>query len=145
MNIDDEIQQKMPYDDDSLNLMNPKGMLYLKDFADEVKNMLPVVVDSWNREKLLQLEDMLGVSFADYFENKKTQERTKEVAPKIELMLQQLLTANHGPKTFVVDDAVGYDCMWKQIPIECKITFAGGVGWPGNGYKKTPIHVLMRF
>jgi len=108
-----------------------------------LKKVLPLVVSEWNQKKLPQMEELFEQSFADLFEGRQTQEKTKTVAPILDSIFARLMKAEIA--TFEVDEGKGRDYDYNGTPIECKITFGSGNGWTGNGYTKTPIHLLMRF
>ena len=90
---------------------------------ENIKEVLPLVVDEWNNVKLPAFESLIEKSFKDYFEGRQTQEKP----------------------TFVADEGKGHDYLYGDIPIECKITCSDSGTWTGNGYAKTPIHILMSF
>ena len=46
---------------------------------------------------------------------------------------------------FNTDKVNKRDYMYKNIPIEAKITLSDGDSWTGNGTKKTPWHLLFKF
>ena len=110
---------------------------------ENIKEVLPLVVDEWNNVKLPAFESLIEKSFKDYFEGRQTQEKTKMVAPILETIFERMLKKLEP--TFVADEGKGHDYLYGDIPIECKITCSDSGTWTGNGYAKTPIHILMSF
>jgi hypothetical protein len=108
-----------------------------------IKIVVPKVVEEWNTVKLPLFELLVEQSFKDYFEGRQTQEKTKMVAPILDSIFARLMK-NIIP-IFVVSEGKGQDYLYGIIPIESKITFGIGDSWTGNGYSKTPWHLLMRF
>jgi hypothetical protein len=108
-----------------------------------IKKVFPLVVEEWNNNKLPLFEEMIEKSFEDFFEGRQTQEKTKMVAPIVETIFERML--NKLEPTFVADEGKGHDYLYGDLPIECKITCSPSGTWTGNGYTKTPIHILMNF
>jgi hypothetical protein len=108
-----------------------------------IKKVFPLVVEEWNNNKLPLFEEMIEKSFEDFFEGRQTQEKTKMVAPIVETIFERML--NKLEPTFVADEGKGHDYLYGDLPIECKITCSPSGTWTGNGYTKTPIHILMSF
>ena len=108
-----------------------------------INGILPSVVNEWNTVKLGQFTALYEQSFEDYFKGRKTQEKTKVVSPILDSIFARNL--KQVVPTFEVDEGKGRDYCYGDIPIESKITFGNGHGWTGNGYGKTPWHLLMRF
>jgi hypothetical protein len=111
--------------------------------ADSIKQVLPAVVKEWNAVKLPLFESLVEQSFADYFKKRLTQEKTKMLAPILDnIFARHMKAVVHN---FVVSEGKGQDYSYGSIPMESKITFGIGDSWTGNGYNKTPWHLLMRF
>ena len=108
-----------------------------------VKKVLPLVVDEWNNVKLPAFESLIEKSFENYFEGRQTQEKTKMIAPIFETIFERMMSDLDS--TFVADEGKGHDYLHGDLPIECKITCSPSGTWTGNGYTKTPIHILMNF
>ena len=107
------------------------------------KRVLPLVVDEWNNVKLPAFESLIEKSFDEYFHGRQTQEKTKMIAPILETIFERMM-GDLDP-TFVADEGKGHDYLHGDLPIECKITCSPSGKWTGNGYTKTPIHILMSF
>jgi hypothetical protein len=105
--------------------------------------VIPVLVKEWNTVKLPEFERIYEQSFASLYKNRQTQEKTKAIAPFIDVMFARLIK-EYIPD-FEIDETVGRDYTWDKEGWECKITFGSGVGWTGNGYAKTSNHILLRF
>ena len=108
-----------------------------------VKATVPGVVTEWNTKKLPQFESLVEQSFRQYFEGRQTQEKTKLVAPILDVVFARSMKALL--QDFVIDEGVGRDYRYGTTPLESKITLGQGNGWVGNGYAKTPWHILMKF
>ena len=115
----------------------------MKELRNTIKSVLPELIDTWNKEKLPLLEKVWEQSFKDYFFNRQTQEKTKIVAPVLDVIFSRLV--NEKLSGFVVDEGKGRDYDFNGTKIECKITLADGNSWTGNGYPKTPWHIFFRF
>lgn len=109
----------------------------------QIQQIMPELVNEWNSVKLPAFEALVEQSFETYFEGRQTQEKTKMVAPILDVIFARLIKCNLPE--FIVAEGKGMDYMYGTVPIESKITFGAGRGWTGNGYKKTPWHLLMRF
>ena len=108
-----------------------------------IKKVLPLVVDEWNTTKLPMFEKLIEKSFKEYFEGRQTQEKTKMIAPILDAIFERMV--NDLDPTFVADEGKGHDYLHGDLPMECKITCSPSGKWTGNGYAKTPIHILMSF
>jgi hypothetical protein len=115
----------------------------LQKLALAIKTTLPEVVKEWNKNKLSQFETLYEQPFEEYFKGRQTQEKTKVVAPIIDSIFARMMK-NILPE-FEIDEGKGRDYIYITTPLESKITFGAGDGWVGNGYTKTPWHILMRF
>ena len=115
------------------------GML-LREAIDAV---IPELVEEWNTVKIPQFEIFCEQSFAELFKDRQTQEKTKAVAPCLDIVFARLIK-KYIPD-FEIDETVGRDYKWGDEGYECKITFGMGTGWTGNGYAKTSKHILLRF
>ena len=115
----------------------------MKELRNTIKEILPELVDSWNNEKLPLLETVWEQSFSDYFSNRQTQEKTKMVAPVLDVIFSRLVKEKLS--RFVVDEGKGRDYDLNGTKIECKITLSVDNSWTGNGYPKTPWHIFFKF
>lgn len=108
-----------------------------------IQQVVPSMIQEWNTSKLPQFESLVEQSFEKYFEGRQTQEKTKMVAPILDSIFARRMQAI--VPEFVVAEGKGKDYLYGEIPFESKITFGEGDSWTGNGYSKTPWHLLMRF
>jgi len=111
--------------------------------VNAIQQILPEVVNEWNTVKLPLYESLVEQSFEKYFEGRQTQEKTKMVAPILDSIFARKI--NDILPEFVVSEGKGQDYVYGSTPFESKITFGENYGWVGNGYSKTPWHLLMRF
>ena len=108
-----------------------------------ISQIMPLLVREWNEIKLPLFEQLVEQKFSDYFQGRQTQEKTKMVAPILDsIFARQVRTLL---PTFCVTERAAQDYMYDTTPMECKITFGAGNTWSGNGYNKTPWHILLRF
>jgi hypothetical protein len=115
----------------------------MKTLVKTINAILPTVVQEWNDIKLPLFESLVEQPFEKYFEGRQTQEKTKMVAPILDSIFARHMNANIP--SFVVSEGKGQDYLYGKIPVESKITFGAGDSWTGNGYSKTPWHLLVRF
>lgn len=115
----------------------------LKTFVEDVKAVVPQVIHIWNTKKLPELERCWEESFYSWFEHQQTQEKTKQVVPYLDRIFYRLMEERNN--NFVRAEVNGADWKLANTPGELKITFGDGKGWTGNGYAKTPWHLLLKF
>lgn len=115
----------------------------MKELLTAIQRTLPAVAQEWNTVKLPLFEALVEKPFEQYFEGKQTQEKTKMMSPILDIIFARHVNA--VIPEFVVDEGAGQDYRYKTTPMECKITFGLGKSWSGNGYPKTPWHILLRF
>jgi hypothetical protein len=115
----------------------------MKELFSTIKQILPELCKEWNEKKLPQFESLVEQSFREYFKGRKTQEKTKMVAPILDVIFARMVSSLL--EGFRVDEGVGRDYIYNGTPLECKITFCSGNTWTGNGFLKTPIYILLRF
>ena len=108
-----------------------------------IESVIPEMVKEWNEVKLPIFEKLYEQSFSEYFKGRQTQEKTKCVAPCLDSIFARLIEG-YIPE-FKIDETVGRDYKWGDEGYECKITLGETNGWTGNGYAKTPNHILLRF
>jgi hypothetical protein len=115
----------------------------LETLKGAIKKVVPIMVNEWNTIKLPLFESLVEQPFEKYFEGRQTQEKTKMVAPILDSIFARLMKSKLS--TFVVAEGKGVDYKYESNPLESKITFGEGSSWTGNGYSKTPWHLLFRF
>lgn len=116
---------------------------FMNTLAESIRRAVPKMAFEWNTIKLPLFESLVEQSFEKYFEGRQTQEKTKMVAPILDSIFARLIKAKIPE--FDVSEGKGQDYLYGDIPLESKITFGEGDSWTGNGYSKTPWHLLMRF
>jgi hypothetical protein len=115
----------------------------MNELVEAIKTAIPEVIQEWNTIKLPLFEQLVEQPFEQYFEGRQTQEKTKMVAPILDSIFARRVKAIIPE--FIVAEGKGLDYMYGDIPVENKITFGSGDSWTGNGYSKTPWHLLVRF
>jgi len=115
----------------------------MKELRNTIKEVLPELISIWNNEKLPLLETVWEQSFNDYFTGRQTQEKTKMVAPVLDVIFSRLVKEKLSG--FIVDEGRGRDYDYNSIKLECKITLSVSNSWTGNGYPKTPWHIFLKF
>ena len=120
--------------------MNPTQ---LDSLVAAIATAVPSIVIDWNTKKLPQFENLVEQSFREYFDGRQTQEKTKLVAPILDVVFARLMKTKLT--NFEIDEGKGRDYCYGTTPLESKITLGQGNGWVGNGYTKTPWHILMKF
>ena len=108
-----------------------------------IKQVVPKMIKEWNEVKLPMFEELVGKNFSDYFEGRQTQEKTKMVAPILDSIFERKISDIEP--NFIVDEGKGHDYLYGELPIECKISCSPSGKWTGNGYVKSPTHLLMSF
>jgi hypothetical protein len=104
------------------------------------------VIEEFNNVRLPSLEHGLGCSINEAFTDPKTKtaETTKILSKIIDNTFYRHV--HELEPTFVVDEGVGRDNLYGDIPIEQKTTFTkNNCSWTGNGYEKTSCHLLKKF
>lgn len=124
-------------------LKNVENVKNIEKLKSKIKDAIPLIVDEWNNTKISQLEVLFNRSFKDNFFHKQTQEKTKIVSPIINNMLTD--TMYNLTPDFHLDESNGRDYKFNLMPIEGKISLSVSNSWTGNGYKKTDIHLLIKF
>lgn len=115
----------------------------MNELIKSIRQTVPQMVVEWNTIKLPKFEDLFEQSFEKYFEGRQTQEKTKMVAPVLDSIFARQM--KELIPEFIVSEGKGQDYLYGEVPFESKITFGDGDSWTGNGYTKTPWHLLMRF
>ena len=115
--------------------------------ANYLTKAVPQVVEEWNNVKLDLFLEIIKTSFQEFFTNEKKVlikgELTKVLSPILNQLL--LIQINEMDKNFIKDDKKGSDYKFYDTEIECKIATTLDNVWTGNGYSKTPIHMLLKF
>lgn len=117
----------------------------IKDLSTVIQKVLKTSIDNFNTIRLPALETAWGRSFKDEmkFESQVTVEIAKNYARPFNNELYRNIQIHL--KDFKENTTAGLDFEY-IIPFEHKNSFsADSNGWVGNGYKKTPMHLLMKF
>lgn len=113
------------------------------ELVEPIRKVIPDVVNEWNNIKLPLFQQLVEQSFEDYFSGRQTQEKTKMIAPILDSIFYRHMRTILP--SFSVAEEKGKDYIFNNLPLECKITIMEGYNWTGNGYTKTPWHLLFRF
>ena len=117
-----------------------------KILEDVLRIVIPKVVKEWNNQKLAEWEHCYEQDFESYFKGMKTQEITKTINPLLYVIfLRHMMALLPEFVRCVGTDGDGLDYRCWNIPLETKITLSDNIYWTGNGYPKTPLHILIRF
>jgi len=120
-------------------------MSSLEKLADTIRTVLPAVIKEINEQRIPALEQAWGRSFADELanENQVTVEIAKNYARPVNNAFFQHIHSNMPE--FKEHTTDGSDYVLGDILIEDKNSFSSGNGWVGNGFNKTPVHMLKKF
>lgn len=116
-----------------------------QNLIDAFKKVLPAVIKEMNEIRLPALERAWGRKFKEELsnENQVTVEIAKNyVRPLNNTFFRHI--KNEVP-TFEEHTTDGSDYIYDGVLIEDKNSFSDANGWVGNGFKKTPIHILKKF
>ena len=110
-----------------------------------IQQVLPAVVKEINEVRIPALEAAWGRTFKDEManENQVTVEIAKNYArPVNNTFLRHIQAILPGFTEHTTD---GSDYALNGVLIEDKNSFSEGNGWVGNGFQKTPMHLLKKF
>ena len=110
-----------------------------------IQNVLPAVISEVNEIRIPALEQAWGRSFADEMANE--DQITVEIAKNYARPLNNAFFRHIRSQlpTFTEHTTNGSDYALGKILIEDKNSFSDGNGWVGNGFQKTPVHMLKKF
>jgi hypothetical protein len=117
----------------------------MKELIETIKQVLPAVINEVNEIRIPALETAWGRSFKDEMANE--DQITVEIAKNYARPLNNAFfrhISNQLPN-FKEHTTNGSDYAFGKILIEDKNSFSDGNGWVGNGFQKTPIHMLKKF
>ena len=115
----------------------------IKPLQKAIKDSIPKVVEQWNSIKIKQLETYLGDSCKNFFNKVSTTEKTKIISPAISNAFFKELSLILPD--FKKHETTGSDYIYNGLKIELKVTLSPKETWTGNGYKKEPTHILLKF
>lgn len=112
---------------------------------DTIKKVLPAVIKEMNEIRLPALEQAWGRKFKQELSNEK--QVTVEVAKNYVRPLNNVFFRHIKDKvpTFEEHTTDGSDYVYDGVLIEDKNSFSDANCWVGNGFTKTPIHILKKF
>ena len=117
----------------------------MQTLIDTLKKVMPAVIKEMNEVRIPALETAWGRPFVDEManENQVTVEIAKNYARPLNNTMYRHVKAELPD--FVEKTTDGSDYEFQGTLIEDKNSFSDGNGWVGNGFKKTPIHLLKKF
>jgi hypothetical protein len=111
-----------------------------------IKQVLPAVIKEVNSVRIPALEQAWGRSFKDEFANE--DQTTVEIAKNYARVLNNCLHRHISATLpeFKEHTTDGSDYIYGDLLIEDKNSFSpDSNGWVGNGFGKTPVHLLKKF
>ena len=117
----------------------------MQSLIDTIQKVLPAVIQEVNDIRIPALENAWGRSFHDEMQNE--EQVTVEIAKNYARLLNNCFCRhiqNHLPD-FHERTTNGSDYEFQGMLIEDKNSFSDNNGWVGNGFKKTPMHLLKKF
>ena len=110
-----------------------------------LQQVLPQAVAEFNQVRLPALETAWGRSFADEMRNET--QKTVEISKNYSRPLNNTIFrhVNSQLPSFTELTTQGSDYLYLGTPIEDKNSFSHSNGWVGNGFAKTPWHLLKKF
>jgi len=117
----------------------------MKNLVQAVKKVLPAVIREVNEIRIPALEQAWGRSFKEEMSNE--DQITVEIAKNYARPLNNTFFRHIHAEipTFKEHTTNGSDYSYGKILIEDKNSFSDSNGWVGNGFQKTPIHMLKKF
>jgi hypothetical protein len=123
-----------------------QGNHIMKKLVTTIQSVLPDVIKEVNKIRIPALEKAWGRSFAEEMKNE--DQVTVEIAKNYARVLNNTFYRHiqQKIKSFKEHTTNGSDYIFQNIPIEDKNSFSpDSIGWVGNGFNKTPIHLLKKF
>ena len=117
----------------------------MKTLIQTIKKVLPDVIQEMNAQRIPALESAWGRSFKDEMTNE--DQVTVEIAKNYARPLNNTFFRhiNKILPSFKEHTTNGSDYIYDGVLIEDKNSFSEGNGWVGNGFQKTPVHLLKKF
>lgn len=122
----------------------------MNNLINVIKEILPIAISNINTVRIPALEIVWGRSFSDEMKNE--DQITVEVTKNYSRMVNNEIfrQINSRINTFHEHTTNGSDYCYidqdgNKYLIEDKNSFSIGNGWVGNGFEKTPIHLLKKF
>ena len=117
----------------------------MNELIQTIQQVLPAVIKEVNEVRIPALETAWGRPFKAEMANEDqvTVEIAKNYArPLNNTFLRHIQAILPG---FTEHTTNGSDYAFNGTPIEDKNSFSEGNGWVGNGFAKTPVHLLKKF
>ena len=111
--------------------------------AKALEEVMPQICKEWNEVKVPLFEELYETPFREYYKDRQTQEKTKNVSPILDKVTERFLRKRLD--NFFVTEGKGFDYTLDTSEIEWKNSLSDSNSWTGNGYKKTNWHVLCKF
>jgi len=110
-----------------------------------IQQVLPAVIKEINEERIPALESAWGRTFREELENENqvTVEIAKNYARPVNNTFYRHIRS--VLPEFEEHTTDGSDYVLDGVLIEDKNSFSDGNGWVGNGFNKTPVHMLKKF
>jgi len=118
----------------------------MKGLIEIISTFLPDAIFEFNTKKLPLLEEVWGRSFKEEMlnETQKTVEISKNYSRPLNNCIFRAIN-KHLPE-FKENSMNGFDYSYNDYLIEDKNSFSfNTASWTGNGFIKTPIHLLKKF
>lgn len=117
----------------------------MKELSDTIKLVLAEVIKEMNEVRIPALEQAWGRTFKEEMANE--DQITVEIAKNYARPLNNIFFRCIHQKLpkFREHTTNGSDYSCGKILIEDKNSFSDSNGWVGNGFQKTPIHLLKKF
>ena len=117
----------------------------MKTLIETIQKVLPDVIKEMNEVRIPALESAWGRSFKEEMTNE--DQVTVEIAKNYARPLNNTFFRhiNKHLSTFLEHNTNGSDYIFDTILIEDKNSFSDSNSWVGNGFQKTPIHLLKKF
>ena len=131
----------------SANTTNQTDDNKVLELAEKLKILFPCVKEKWKivKEYLSHCPYINPIThLKELISEKKTAEFSKQINPWLDKLTFDCLKEEFGTD-FQVDETNGQDFLFKMLPFEVKTSCSSSSYWTGNGYKKTPWHLLIKY
>jgi len=117
----------------------------MQDLIQALQQALPLAIREMNEQRIPLLERAWGRSFRDEMANES--QVTVEIAKNYARPLNNAIfrRVRELVPEFQENTINGSDYSLRGVLIEDKNSFSEGDGWVGNGFAKTPLHLLKKF
>ena len=116
---------------------------HMKELSEFVEKITPELIEIWNEQQLPLFDKLHFETYEEHFMGDKNQEKTKEISPVLYSILKYLMKKEN--QRLYEDKTNRYDYLYRNIPLEAKITLSQNNTWTGNGTIKKPWHLLFKF